>query len=585
MGGPRDVTQHLQEPIQFGKYTLFERIGRGGMADVYKGRIQGPAGFERVFVVKRILPHLSDDPTFIKMFVEEAKLSARLNHPNIVQIFELGSVEGEYFISMEYVRGRTICPRRCAPSGRRWGRRVPDLVAYVGREVCRALGYAHRLTDEHGRPLGMIHRDVSPSNVMLSYEGAVKLLDFGIAKALGETPGDDQERHAEGQVRVHGARADRRRRRRSPHRHLRRRHRAARGADRPPPVQGRERRADHRARAPLRGAAAFAAEPACPPALDAILLRALSRNRDDRFQSAGEMADALDEIVHAAHFTPQHMATILRETFGGGGGGGSVPRLSSLLPTPPSTRKRRRRGKNERAVQPFPLSPFLPSPRGAAERAVGLFLPSRPRPPPPFSAPRCGGGGVCVVFSFLPRLGVVVAKGVGTNGRNPVEGAVAPVAPASVGVPPRVKRASVLIQTDPEGADIFVAGKLESLGATPLWVTLEIDQQNPTRVMLRKSGFRDKAIAIEAERPPTVQLIPIEPPAPAETAEQNPEATAPPPTGDSPTDVTGDARTGMRKRARHQAPARRTKADEGKAGAEQVKAKAEQEPEAPIDSP
>ena len=96
-------------------------------------------------------------------------------------------------------------------------------------------------------------------------------------------------------------------------------------------------------------------------------------------------------------------------------------------------------------------------------------------------------------------------------------------------VPAEVKRVSVLIQTDPEGADIFVAGKLESLGATPLWVTLEIDQQNPTRVMLRKSGFRDKAIAIEAERPPTVQLIPIQPSTPAEALRTKPGSSPPAP--------------------------------------------------------
>jgi len=102
------VANQLSEPIQFGKYTLFERIGRGGMAEVFKGRIQGPAGFERTFVVKRILPHLSDDQSFVKMFVEEAKLSARLNHPNIVHIFELGAVESEYFISMEYIRGHDL---------------------------------------------------------------------------------------------------------------------------------------------------------------------------------------------------------------------------------------------------------------------------------------------------------------------------------------------------------------------------------------------------------------------------------------------------------------------------------------------
>ncbi len=124
----------LPQPIQFGKYTLFERIGRGGMAEVYKGRIQGPAGFERVFVVKRILPHLAEEPTFIRMFVEEAKLSARLNHPNIVQIFELGSVEGEYFISMEYIGGRDLADTMRA-IWKTMGPPRPELVAYVGREA------------------------------------------------------------------------------------------------------------------------------------------------------------------------------------------------------------------------------------------------------------------------------------------------------------------------------------------------------------------------------------------------------------------------------------------------------------------
>src|SRR5712675_1412724 len=117
------------------------------MADVFKVRIQGPGGFERVFVVKRILPNLSDDPAFIKMFVEEAKMSARLNHPNIVQIFELGSVEGEFFISMEYVPGHDLSETKRA-LWKTSGAPRPDLVAYVGREICRALAYAHGLTDE-----------------------------------------------------------------------------------------------------------------------------------------------------------------------------------------------------------------------------------------------------------------------------------------------------------------------------------------------------------------------------------------------------------------------------------------------------
>ena len=106
-----------------------------------------------MFVVKRILPHLSDDPTFIKMFVEEAKLSARLNHPNIVHIFELGAVEGEYFISMEYIRGHDLSETMRA-IWKALGPPRPELVAYVGREACRGLAYAHELTDENGRRSG-----------------------------------------------------------------------------------------------------------------------------------------------------------------------------------------------------------------------------------------------------------------------------------------------------------------------------------------------------------------------------------------------------------------------------------------------
>ena len=214
-----------------------------------------------MFVVKRILPHLSDDATFIKMFVEEAKLSARLNHPNIVHIFELGAVEGEYFISMEYIRGHDLSETMRA-IWKALGPPRPELVAYIGREACRGLAYAHNLTDENGRPLGMIHRDVSPSNVMLSYEGAVKMLDFGIAKALGDGAGADaRAARMKGKYaymapeQTEGDNIDNR------SDIFAVRHRAARGADRAPAVQGAERRPDDRARAPLRGAAAVGAEP------------------------------------------------------------------------------------------------------------------------------------------------------------------------------------------------------------------------------------------------------------------------------------------------------------------------------------
>src|SRR5258706_12700204 len=128
---------------QFGKYLLVERLGRGGMAEVWKARIVGPAGFQRTMGVKRILPHLVEDPHFVQMFVAEARLSARLNHANIVHVFELGDVDGEYFLAMEYVCGRDLVNVMRAQLLR--GLPPPGLGAFVSREVCRALAYAHSL--------------------------------------------------------------------------------------------------------------------------------------------------------------------------------------------------------------------------------------------------------------------------------------------------------------------------------------------------------------------------------------------------------------------------------------------------------
>src|SRR5450755_4591583 len=175
------------------------------MADVYKGRVSGPQGFERTFVVKRILPHLSEDPTFIKMFVEEAKLSARLAHPNIVQIFELGAVEGEYFISMEYIRGRDLSETMRA-IWKTMGLPRAQLRAQPGRRA------RPRARHDPPRRLAVEHHDV--------VRGRREAARLRHREGARRGARDDEERHDEGQVRLHGARADRRRRRRSSHRHL-----------------------------------------------------------------------------------------------------------------------------------------------------------------------------------------------------------------------------------------------------------------------------------------------------------------------------------------------------------------------------
>src|SRR6188768_3039488 len=158
---------------QFGPYLVYERLGVGGMATVHRALERGIEGFERIVALKRLLPHLAEDASFIKAFVREAKLASALNHVNIVQIFELGRVGTEYFISMEYIDGRDI--RRIL----RHARKVtgpPPINVTVGLllQLCDALDYAHNKADDQGRPLKLVHRDVSPSNLIVTTAGHVK---------------------------------------------------------------------------------------------------------------------------------------------------------------------------------------------------------------------------------------------------------------------------------------------------------------------------------------------------------------------------------------------------------------------------
>src|SRR5688572_2365580 len=151
------------------------------MAEVWKARINGAQNFQRLVVIKRILPHLCSDPTFVRMFTDEAVVSSRLNHPNIVQVFEFAEEAGEHYLAMEYVHGVNVGDVQ----KRVTAKQIPlGMAAHVVREVCLALAYAHELRDEEGQSLAVIHRDVSPSNVMIGYDGSVKLVDFGVAKVL-----------------------------------------------------------------------------------------------------------------------------------------------------------------------------------------------------------------------------------------------------------------------------------------------------------------------------------------------------------------------------------------------------------------
>jgi serine/threonine protein kinase len=304
-------------PHRFGQYTLTARLGRGGMADVYRARREGAAGFERTVVVKKILGSHNEDPQFVEMFINEAKIAARLTHPNIVQVYELGEQDGEFFIVMEYVKGQDLLRLlRTLAKGKPENPAIPPLVAaYIARETARGLSHAHEHTDENGQPKPIVHRDVSPQNIMLSYDGQVKLVDFGIAKALdtmkeetrtgalkgkfaymapeqigGQSPGPQSDVFSTGVV-LHEMLTGRRLfKGGSDYETLQK----VQNMPVPPPSTINK---------------------AVSPELDAIVLQALERDKKLRFARAGHMARDLDVFLQAHRFAVEDMAEYMKEVW------------------------------------------------------------------------------------------------------------------------------------------------------------------------------------------------------------------------------------------------------------------------------
>lgn len=171
-----------QNAVELGKYELVSRLAMGGMAELFLAREKGMAGLERLVVIKRILPHLSHQKSFVDMFLREARIAARLNHPNIVNIYDLNTSEGAYYIAMEYIHGTTV--RELQVLAGETGSKFPlDVMVSIIDQAARGLHAAHELRDLDGKMLGVVHRDVSPHNLMCTPQGNVKLLDFGVAKA------------------------------------------------------------------------------------------------------------------------------------------------------------------------------------------------------------------------------------------------------------------------------------------------------------------------------------------------------------------------------------------------------------------
>jgi serine/threonine-protein kinase len=300
---------------RFGKYTLLYRLAVGGMAEIFVAKQQGVQGFSRKIVLKRIRPHLSKEPSFVTMFLNEAKLAAQLNHSNICQIYDLGRIEESYFIAMEYVRGRDM--RQIL--GRADKKGIPFPLEYalkVAGEVCEGLYHAHRKADEQGRALHIVHRDVTPENVMVSFDGEVKILDFGIAKAEN-TVSETRVGEIKGKL----------------------------GYMSPEQVMGKilDQRSDVFSLGVilyewLTGHKPFAGQndvevlkavadgkvypptsfrPELPAEVEAIILKALARNREERYQNAWDLQFDINQFLGFHEFNPTniHLSNFIRQLF------------------------------------------------------------------------------------------------------------------------------------------------------------------------------------------------------------------------------------------------------------------------------
>lgn len=302
-------------PVRFGRYTLVDRLAVGGMAEIFLARQDGLEGFEKTVVIKRIRPHLSKQPAFVKMFLNEAKLAAHLNHPNIVQIYDLGKISESYFIAMEFIFGRDM--RRVIPKAAAVGIPFPMVYALkIASSVLEGLYYAHQKADLHGNPLHIVHRDVTPENIFVSFDGTVKVLDFGIAKAANQL---DQTRAGEIKGKLSymspeqctGKRLDNRSDIFSLGVVLYEWITGFRLFTGDSEVAILKSIIDSKIYAP----SYFKAD--IPEEVEAILMRALAKDREERYQTAWEMQYDIDHYLSQSEFTPSniHLANFLKQLF------------------------------------------------------------------------------------------------------------------------------------------------------------------------------------------------------------------------------------------------------------------------------
>ncbi len=437
-----------------GKYRLIGMLSSGGMAELFLALQAGLEGFTKVVAVKQVLPHLATSQAFIDMFLDEARLAARLDHANIVRIYDFGEANGRYYLAMEYLPGEDLS--RVVAQARKTGQRVPvDIAAAIVSCAAAGLHFAHELTGEDGKPLGLVHRDATPSNIVITYYGAVKMVDFGVAKTEGNA------HHAEtGQVKGKMS-------------YLAPEQMTGEAVDRRADVfclgivlwemlTGRKLFSRDNSEAAVHAVlhdappSPSAFRPDVPPELDAIVLKALAKRPEDRFQTADELEDALDSYftLRSGQPTAKHLAAFLEGLFGkeradakraiaqGRDLTTNISVVMKLIPQTPGSGS----GSNPmvspsgRIVLPRDGSGSLPQKLPSIEYVARAAPVASPTPP---------GWRVGLAVGFLVLAGGLIAGGAWLS--RPTQAAAPAVA--------TVASATLTVDSEPSGAFVFLRGE------------------------------------------------------------------------------------------------------------------------------
>jgi serine/threonine protein kinase len=485
---------------RFGKYLLVGEIAVGGMAEVFLAVQKGVEGFIKVVVIKRVLPHLTKSPEFVRMFIEEARLAARLEHPNIVRTYEFGEVDGHYYTAMEYLPGEDLF--RTLNNLQLSRQSMPlHIAAGITSQLCSGLHFAHQFTDTGGKPLNLVHRDINPANIFITYGGEVKIIDFGVAKS------STNARTLSGMIKGKVAYM--------------------------PPEQLLGREIDQRADIFSAGVVmwemligrplflrsseaatlyAIMNAPVAPPSklrpdvplqLDKIVGRALARSPSDRFATAEEMASAIDEfLIRVPRYDARALGGKLEELFGSTRAEAkrSIAQTRSLTRNISLVMKLRSEVRAELAER---LDAAVDARRDAGDDAEREIA---PLPSAADGGPAASGSGypIPAVEQSRSQRGLVVAL------------AVLMVAAIAAGLvftlsrsqPPVVKQAAasgLRIESTPPGAAVFVGGEPTGL-KTPTTLTGIARTQLTIRLALPHHAPVTRTIDIPAGTTPSVQM-------------------------------------------------------------------------------